>query len=196
MDQWSQVAALRRWMLLGVGVLVCLIALYVFLWSAFLDDIDRLKSDIQQLEQENRAARFKTTALQNVDQQWLHMRQDLREKFHNLPDEVDPQHFRKDVMDLSKNFNVTMNSWKPETLGFREEQAPQNLKIAMRVKGRFYQGISFLRGLEQLPWVQSISSVKAVRLSTGNGETTIVMDIKIQAMTPSVFEQVKKLLAA
>mgnify|MGYP002624029689 CR=1 FL=1 len=188
MDQWSQVTASRRWMLLGVGVLVCLIALYVFLWSAFLDDIDRLKSDIQQLEQENRAARFKTTAFQNVDQQWIDMRQDLRE--------VNPQHFRKDVMDLSKNFNVTMNSWKPETLGFREEQAPQNLKIAMRVKGRFYQGISFLRGLEQLPWVQSISSVKAVRLSTGNGETTIVMDIKIQAMTPSVFEQVKKLLAA
>ena len=196
MERWSQVSTSRRWVLLGVGVLLCLVALYVFLWSVFLDEIDRLKSDIQQLEQENRAARFKTTALQSVDQQLLHIRRDLREKFQNIPDDVNPQNFRKDVMDLSRNLNVTMNSWKPETLGLREEQVPKNLEIAIRIKGGFFQGISFLRGLEKLPWVQSISSVKAVRLSMENGESTISMDIKIQGMTPWVFEQVKKLLAA
>ena len=196
MLKWPQVTASRRWALLGVGVLFCLMALYVFLWSPFLDDIDRLKADIQQLEQENRAARFKITALQDVDQRLRLIREDLREKFQNLPDDVNPQNFRKDVMDLSRNLNVTMNSWKPDTMVLREEQLPKNLEIAMKIKGGFYQGVSFLRGLEKLPWVQSISSVKVVRMPMGSGETTISMDVKIQGIHPSVFEQVKKLLAA
>lgn len=196
MIRWSEIIASRRWALLGVGVLFCLMALHVFLWSPFLDDIDRLKADIQQLEQDNRAARFKITALQDVDQRLLDVRQDLREKFQNVPDDVNPQSFRKDVMDLSRNLNVTISSWKPDTMVLRKEQVPKYLEIAIKIKGGFYHGVSFLRGLEKLPWVQSISSVKVVRMSEGNGETTISMDIKIQGITPSVFEQVKKLLAA
>ena len=196
MLKWFQVTASRRWVFLGVGVLFCLIALHVFLWSPFLDDIDRLKADIQQLQQDYRAAHFKITALQDVDLRWLRIRQNLREKFQNLPGDVNPQNFRKEVVDLSKNLNVTMNSWKPNTMVLREDQIPNHLEIAIKVKGGFYQGVSFLRGLEQFPWVQSISSVKVLRMTMGNGETTISMDVKIQGIPPSVFEQVKKLLAA
>ncbi|MGD9852527.1 MAG: type 4a pilus biogenesis protein PilO [Nitrospirales bacterium] len=196
MTGWSQLTASRRWTILGVGVLLCLVALYSFMWSPLMDDIDRLNAEIQQQEQGSRAALFKIKALQDVNQQLLRIRHDIRERFQNVPEEVNPQGFRKEVMDLSRSLNITMNSWKPDAMISRDQQTTKFLGIAIKVKGVFYQGVSFLRGLEALPWVQSISSVSVVRMSRENGETTISMDIKIQGMTPSVFEQVKKLLAA
>ncbi|MDR4495957.1 MAG: type 4a pilus biogenesis protein PilO [Nitrospirales bacterium] len=196
MITWSQVTASRRWPLMGVGALLCLVTLYLFIWSPLIDDIERLRAEIQQQEQESRAALFKIKALQDVDQQLLRIRHELRERFQNIPDEVNPRNFRKDVMDLSRNLHVTLSSWKPDAMVLRDQQTYKNLGIAIKVEGAFFQGISFLRGLEALPWVQSISSVKVVRKSMVNTETTILMDIKIEGMAPSVFEQVKKLLEA
>lgn len=196
MAGWSQVTVSTRWTLLGVGVLACLVALHSLMWSPLIDDIDRLKAEIQQQEQEGRAALFKINALQDADRELLRIRNDIRERFQNVPDYVNPQSFRKDVMELSRSLNITMSSWKPDAMVPMDQQTPKFLGIAIKVKGGFYQGISFLRELEALPWVQSISSVNVVRLSKENGETTLSMDIKIQGMAPSVFEQVKKLLAA
>lgn len=194
-EKWFQISVSRRWTLLFVGILICLTVLNSLWWSSLGDDIDRLEAEIQQTEQESRAALLKLKALQDVDQQFLQIRHELLSRFQGFPDKVHPQNFRKDVMNLAKQVNVTLRSWKPEIMVGWDHHAPQFLEIDLRVEGGFYQAVSFLTVLEGLPWVQSISSIHVVRTARSSGEFSTAMDIKIQAMTPSVFEQIKKLLA-
>ena len=192
---WSQVGAKKRLTLLGVGILMCLVALYTLWWSPLLDDIDRLKADIQRQEQASRAAQFKAQTLQDVDQQFLQARRDLQTRFSDISHEINPQNFRTEVMELAKELDVTVRAWKPDTMVVGDHQRGQPQGIAVRVEGDFYQGVSFLSGLEALPWIQSIASVKVMRVDRVGGGTTTAMDIQVQIMPPSVVEQAQKLLA-
>lgn len=192
---WSQVSVKKRLTFLGVGILMCLVALYTLWWSPLLDDIDQLKAEIQGQEQATRAAQFKAQTLQDVDQQFLQVRHDLQERFSDISGEMDPQKFRTEVMELAKRLDVTVRVWKPDARVAEDHRRGQPQGIAVRVEGDFYQGVAFMSGLEALPWIQSIASVKVMRIDRVGGGTTTGMDIKIQIMPPSVFEEAQKLLA-
>jgi Tfp pilus assembly protein PilO len=195
MAGWSQVSVAKRWTLLGVGLSMCLAALHMLWWSPLLDEIDRLNADIQQQEQEMRAVQFTVQTLHQEDQQLQQIRQDLRARFQDIPEEINPQYFRKDVTKLANGSGVTLRAWRPEAMVAGAHQPSPYLAIAIRVEGGFYQAVSFLSGLEAQPWVDSISSVKFMRVVRSRGGVSTTMDITMQVMTPSVFEQVKKLLA-
>lgn len=195
MESWSQISPSKRWILLMVGILIFLTVLHSLWWSPIRDDIDRLETEIQQKDQEIQSAQLKLKALQDVDQQLLRVRHELLSRFQDVPNDVHPQHFRKDVMELTKRVNVTLRSWKPDIMVGWDHRTPQFLGVALRVEGKFYQAISFLSVLESLPWVQRISSIHVVRIARSNGELSTAMDIKIQVLSPAVLEQVKKLLA-
>ena len=195
MTGWSQVSISRRGAFLGFGLfMMAMGALYGLIWSPLIDDSDRLRDEIQQHEQEARAIQFKLQALQNVDQQLLRVRDEFQLRFQKIPGDLAPQHFRKEVVELSKTLDLTMRSWKPDARVPWDQQVSPFFDIGIKIEGGFYQGVVFLAELEALPWVQSISSVHIIRMTRLNGQVSTVMEVTIRVMSAATLEKVKKLL--
>jgi Tfp pilus assembly protein PilO len=196
MKTWGhQVPREQKSLLIGLGMVLIGLVLYVCWWNPMLEEIETLRGDLIQQDFEIQALQKKIGPQREVAQQLDQLRNEIQ---MNYPDMAKVENFRplrKDIVALADESGMILRLWKLEESLGPEDRSDRAVTVIIKVEGGFHQASKFLRGIEQFPWVRALTAIRLARVQNPTGRTFISMDINVLGLTLNNLEQVKRLLA-
>ena len=191
---WHQTPIWQRFMIFGLAMVLFVLGMHTWVWSSLDSSIARLDQDIVHLTQKNLDAIKSIALLRVVEQEVAILREKLSPRIQHLPVRVEPQVFRKDVVDIGKRTGVVVRLWKPKKSLMKSDQSDIPLDIVVRVEGRFYSTVQFLNELLQLSWIQTVNPLVLVRKQGTSNSPTVTTDFTIEVFAARDIQQVKEKL--
>ena len=191
---WHQTPIWQRFMIFGLAMVLFVLGMHTWVWSSLDSSIARLDQDIVHLTQKNLDAIKSIALLRVVEQEVAILREKLSPRIQHLPVRVEPQAFRKDVVDIGKRTGVAVRLWKPKKSLMKGDQSDIPLDIVVRVEGRFYSTVQFLNELLQLSWIQTVNPLVLVRKQGTSNSPTVTTDFTIEVFAARDIQQVKEKL--
>jgi len=189
---WHQTPIWQRFMIFGLAMVLFVLGMHTWVWSSLDSSIARLDQDIVHLTQKNLDAIKSIALLRVVEQEVAILREKLSPRIQHLPVRVEPQVFRKDVVDIGKRTGVAVRLWKPKKSLMKGDQSDVPLNIVVRVEGSFYGTVQFLDELLQLSWIQTVNPLVLVRKKETSNSSTITTDFTIDVLAVRDIQQAKK----
>jgi Tfp pilus assembly protein PilO len=191
---WHQTPIWQRFMIFGLAMVLFVLGMHAWVWSSLDSSIAKLDQDIVHLTQKNLEAIKSIALLRDVEQEVAILREKLSPRIQHLPVRVEPQAFRKDVVDIGKRTGVAVRLWKPKKSLMKGDQSDIPLDIVVRVEGRFYSTVQFLNELLQLSWIQTVNPLVLVRKQGTSNSPTVTTDFTIEVFVARGIQQVKEKL--
>jgi len=191
---WHQTPIWQRFMIFGLAMVLFVLGMHTWVWSSLDSSIARLDQDIVHLTQKNLDAIKSIALLRVVEQEVAILREKLSPRIQHLPVRVEPQVFRKDVVDIGKRTGVAVRLWKPKKSLMKGDQSDVPLNIVVRVEGSFYGTVQFLDELLQLSWIQTVNPLVLVRKQGTSNSPTVTTDFTIEVFAARDIQQVKEKL--
>jgi Tfp pilus assembly protein PilO len=191
---WHQTPIWQRFMIFGLAMVLFVLGMHAWVWSSLDSSIAKLDQDIVHLTQKNLEAIKSIALLRDVEQEVAILREKLSPRIQHLPVRVEPQAFRKDVVDIGKRTGVAVRLWKPKKSLMKGDQSDIPLDIVVRVEGRFYSTVQFLNELLQLSWIQTVNPLVLVRKQGTRNSPTVTTDFTIEVFAARDIQQVKEKL--
>jgi Tfp pilus assembly protein PilO len=170
------------------------LGMHTWVWSSLDSSIARLDQDIVHLTQKNLDAIKSIALLRVVEQEVAILREKLSPRIQHLPVRVEPQVFRKDVVDIGKRTGVAVRLWKPKKSLMKGDQSDVPLNVVVRVEGSFYGTVQFLDELLQLSWIQTVNPLVLVRKQGTSNSPTVTTDFTIDVFAARDIQQAKEQL--
>ena len=191
---WHQTPIWQRFMIFGLAMVLFVLGMHTWVWSSLDSSIARLDQDIVHLTQKNLDAIKSIALLRVVEQEVAILREKLSPRIQHLPVRVEPQVFRKDVVDIGKRTGVAVRLWKPKKSLMKGDQSDVPLNIVVRVEGSFYGTVQFLDELLQLSWIQTVNPLVLVRKQGTSNSPTVRTDFTIDVFAARDIQQAKEQL--
>jgi len=191
---WHQTPIWQRFMIFGLAMVLFVLGMHTWVWSSLDSSIARLDQDIVHLTQKNLDAIKSIALLRVVEQEVAILREKLSPRIQHLPVRVEPQVFRKDVVDIGKRTGVAVRLWKPKKSLMKGDQSDVPLNIVVRVEGSFYGTVQFLDELLQLSWIQTVNPLVLVRKQGTSNSPTVTTDFTIDVFAARDIQQAKEQL--
>ncbi len=188
---WHQTPIWQRFMIFGLAMVLFVLGMHTWVWSSLDSSMVRLDQEIAHLTQKNQDAIKSIALLRNVEQEVAILREKLSPRIQHLPVRVEPQAFRKDVVDIGKRNGVAVRLWKPKKSLMEVEQSDVPLDIVVRVEGSFYGTVQFLNELLQLSWIQTVNPLVLVRKQGTSNSPTVTTNFTIDVFAPRDIQQAK-----
>ena len=191
---WHQIPIWQRFVIFGLAMVLFVLGMHTWVWSSLDSSIVRLDQDIAHLTQKNQDAIKSIALLRDVEQEVAILREKLSPRIQHLPVRVEPQAFRKDVVDIGKRTGVAVRLWKPKKSLMKVDQSDVPLDIVVRVEGSFYGTVQFLNELLQLSWIQTVNPLVLVRKQGTSNSPTVTTDFTIDVFAARDIQQAKEKL--
>jgi len=191
---WHQTPIWQRFMIFGLAMVLFVLGMHTWVWSSLDSSIARLDQDIVHLTQKNLDAIKSIALLRVVEQEVAILREKLSPRIQHLPVRVEPQVFRKDVVDIGKRTGVAVRLWKPKKSLMKGDQSDVPLNVVVRVEGSFYGTVQFLDELLQLSWIQTVNPLVLVRKQGTSNSPTVTTDFTIDVFAARDIQQAKEQL--
>ena len=188
---WHQTPIWQRFMIFGLAMALFVLGMHTWVWSSLDSSMVRLDQDIAHLTQKNQDAIKSIALLRNVEQEVAILREKLSPRIQHLSLRVEPQAFRKDVVDIGKRNGVAVRLWKPKKSLMEVEQSDVPLDIVVKVEGSFYGTVQFLNELLQLSWIQTVNPLVLVRKQGTSNSPTVTTNFTIDVFAPRDIQQAK-----
>lgn len=193
-EWWKTVSIEYRVSLLVVGILMFLSGMHGLMWHDMQILNEELEQETARLDKAGQVLIQNITLLQSVETDLLELRKDLSFRVQQFPEYKDTKSFRRDVVELAAQKNVTVRVWKPELPLRNLVNAETAIPIAIRVEGEFKKTVQFLNDLRRLSWVQSIGSLILSIKGGSENSPLIITNVEIHGLTPMGMDQIKELL--
>lgn len=193
-EWWKTVSMEYRVCLLVVGVLMFLSGMHGLMWHDMEILNEELEQEIARLDEAGEILIQNISFLQSVETDILELRKDLSFRVQQFPEHTDTKSFRRDVVKLAVQRDVTVRVWKPELPIKNLVNDEMAIPIAVRVEGEFKMTVQFLNDLRRLSWVQSIDSLILSIKGGSENAPLIITNVRIQGLTPMGMDQIKQLL--
>ena len=191
---WNQTLIWQRFMIFGLSMVLFVLGMHAWVWSSLDSSIVRLDQDIAYLTQKNQDAIKSIALLRDEEQEVAILREKLSPRIQHLPVRVEPQAFRKAVVDIGKRTGVAVRLWKPKESLMKVDQSDVPLDIVVKVEGSFYGTVEFLNELLQLSWIQTVNPLVLVRKQGTSNSPTVTTDFTIEVFVARDIQQAKEKL--
>jgi Tfp pilus assembly protein PilO len=191
---WHQTPIWQRFMIFGLAMVLFVLGMHAWVWSSLDSSIIRLDQDVANLTQKNQDAIKSIALLRDVEQEVAILREKISPRIQHLPGRVEPQAFRKAVVDIGKRTGVAVRLWKPKTSLTKGDQSDAPIDIVVKIEGSFYSTMQFLNELLQLSWIQTVNPLVLVRKQGTSNSPTVTTDFTIEVFAARDIQQVKEKL--
>ena len=191
---WNQPPIWQRFMIFGLAMVLFVLGMHAWVWSSLDSSIVRLNQDIAHLTQKNQDAIKSIALLRGVEQEVAILREKFSPYIQHLPVRVEPQAFRKAVVDIGKRTGVAVLLWKPKASLMKGNQSDAPIDIVVRVEGSFYGTVQFLDELLQLSWIQTVNPLILVRKQGNSNSPIVISDFTIEVFADRDIQQDKEQL--
>lgn len=191
---WNQTPTWQRLMIFGIIMVLFVLGMHTWVWSALDSSIVRLDQDIASLTQNNQNAIKSIALLRGVEQEVAILREKLSPRIQHLPVRVEPQAFRKAIVNIGQRTGVAVRLWKPKKSLMKDDQSEAPLDIVVRVEGSFFSTVQFLDELLELSWIQTLNPLVLVRKQGTSNSLTVTTDFTIGVFGARDIQQVKEKL--
>jgi Tfp pilus assembly protein PilO len=191
---WNQALIWQRFMIFGIVTILFVLGMHTWVWSSLNSSIVRLDQDIASLIQNNQDAIKSIALLRGVEQEVAILREKLTPRIQHLPVRVEPEVFRKAVVNIGQRTGVAVRLWKPKKFSLKSDQSDAPLDIVVRVEGSFYGTVEFLNELLQLSWIQTVNPLVLVRKKGTSNSPTVTTDFTIEVFAARDIQQAKEKL--
>ena len=176
---WLYLSIWQLLIILGLTVALFAVGMQAWVWSSLDQSIERLHEDIAGVTQETQAAIQKIGALKEVEGDLVRLREKFAPQRQPFPFPVEPQSFRRDVVEIGKRSEVTVRLWNPTQSLMDAGVAESSLTILVRVEGSFHGTVQFLDEILQLSWIQAINPLVLARKHLPANSSRVITDFTI-----------------
>ncbi len=192
---WDQTTFWQRVVIFGLTMLAFVMGLQAWVWDSLDHSILQLNQDIVQLTQKNQKSTKRVAALHNVEQEVVSLREKLAPHFTPRPKSVEPNAFRRNVVNIAKRKNVVVHVWNPQQTFVNAQEAAPSFDVVVSVEGGFHDTVQFIHDVLNLSWVQTVNPMKLTRKQDESDDSSIVKtDLTIKGFVPKEIQQIDDLL--
>ena len=191
---WWDTPAWQRFLVVGMSVSLFMFGMNTWVWSPLEHSIALLTRDIASLTQTNQEAIQSIASLKDVEREVALMREKLPPTLEQLSIRVEPQAFRRKIMDIGKRTGVSVRLWKPQEELVERERFNGVLNILVKVEGSFYGTVQFLDELLQLSWIQTVNPLILSRKPYASSGSLVTTDFTIKGLTSPQVQPPKDML--
>ena len=180
---WLHTSSWQRLIILGLTVALFAVGMQVGVWSSLNQSIERLHEDIARVTRETQVAIQKIGMFKEVEGDLTSLREKFASHRQQFPASVEPQSFRRDVVEIGKRAEVTVRLWNPKQSLMEAGEAESSLDILVRVEGSFYGTVQFLDEILQLSWIQAINPLVLARKHLPANSSRVITDFTIHGVS-------------
>jgi len=173
----------QQWIILGLTVALFAVGMHVWVWSSLDQSIERLHEDIAEITRETQSAIQTIERLKEVKGDLTQLREKFAPHRQQFPVPVEPQSFRRDVVEIGKRAEVTVRLWNPKQSLMDSGEAESALAIVVRVEGSFHGTVQFLDDILQLSWIQAIDPLVLARKHLPADSSRVITDFTIHGLS-------------
>lgn len=111
---WNETPIWQRFVIFGLAVGLFGLGMQTWVWSSQENSILLLTRDIADLTTKNQEAIKTIASLKDVEREVVSLREKLPPILQQLPVGVEPQTFRRDVVNIGKQTGVSVRLWNPQ----------------------------------------------------------------------------------
>lgn len=191
---WQQTPTWQRSVFIGLAVMFVIVGIHAWLWSPLNQSIALITHDIAVLKQENEESSRKIALLKEVEHEVVQLREKLLPHLHQLSDKVEPQVYRRAIVEIGKRTGVTVRLWKPTHSVADGEIRKSPLAIEVKVEGKFYDTVQFLEGLLKEAWIETVNPLVLTRKHQAGDSAVVTTDFMIHGTGAIGLQQAKEAL--
>ena len=188
---WLHISIWQRLIILGLTVALFGVGMHIWVWSSLDQSIERLYEDIAGVTRETQAAIQKIGTLKEVEGDLARLREKFAPHRQQFPVPVEPQSFRRDVVEIGKRAEVTVRLWNPKQSLMDAGEAESSLVILVRVEGSFPGTVQFLDEILQLSWIQAINPLVLARKPLPVNSSRIITDFTILGVSSKTVDPIE-----
>ncbi len=179
---WLLISIWPRLIILGLTVALFAVGMHIWVWSSLDQTIEQLHEDITGVTRETQAAIHKIGTLKEGEGDLARLREKFATHRQPFPVPVEPQSFRRDVVDIAKRAEVTVRLWNPKQSLVEAGEPESSLTILVRVEGSFHGIVQFLDEILQLSWIQAINPLVLARKPLPVNSSRVITDFTIHGI--------------
>jgi Tfp pilus assembly protein PilO len=191
---WRQTPTGQRLVLLGLTVVLYVLGMQTWVWSSLDQSIEGIKADIAGLTRSNQESIKKISSLNHVEEEVILLREKLAPHLQQLAVRVEPQAYRRDIVNIGKRTGVVVRLLKPKNSLMASEHSKTAPDIVVKVEGSFHRTVQFLDELLELSWIQTVNPLVLARKPEPNPSSTVTTDFTIHVLATRDIQQVKEAL--
>lgn len=191
---WNETPIWQRFVIFGLAVGLFGLGMQTWVWSSQENSILLLTRDIADLTKNNQEAIKTIASLKDVEREVVSLREKLPPILQQLPVGVEPQTFRRDVVNIGKQTGVSVRLWNPQKNLLDAKQSDASLSIIVRVEGSFHGTVQFLEELLELSWIQTVNPLVLIRKPDAGNTSLVTTDFTIKGLAPQRFLSTKEML--
>jgi Tfp pilus assembly protein PilO len=179
---WRQTPTGQRLVLLGLALVLYVLGMQTLVWSSLDQRIEGFKADIAGLTMNNQETIKEISSLNHVEEEVILLREKLAPHLQQLAVRVEPQAYRRDIVNIGKRTGVVIRLWKPKNSLMASEHSESMPDIAVKVEGSFHRTVQFLDELLELSWIQTVNPLVLARKPEPNDSSTVTTDFTIHVL--------------
>ena len=168
------------------------LGMYTWAWSPLDQGIERLTVDIAGLNKKNQRSLKRIASLKHVEQEVTLLREKFSPSIQQLPINVVPRSFRRNIVHIGKRTGVVIRLWKPKKSLMAIEHSESSLDIVVKVEGSFHGTVQFLAELLQVSWIQTVNPLVLTRKLEAADASIVTTDFTIHVLAARGIQQVKE----
>lgn len=189
---WRQTPTGQRLVLLGLAVVLYVLGMQTWVWSSLDRSIEGIKTDIAELAMSNQQSIKKISSLNHIEEEVILLREKFAPHLQQLGVRVEPQAYRRDIVNIGKRAGVVVRLWRPKNSLMVSEHAESVPDIVVKVEGGFHRTVQFLDELLDLSWVHTVNPLVLARKPEPNHASTVTTDFTIQVLVPRDVQPAKE----
>lgn len=193
---WRQTPIGQRLILLGLALVLYVLAMQTWVWSSLDQSIEGINVDIAGLTRNNQESIKKIASLKHVEQEVILLREKLAPHLQQLAVRVEPQAYRRAIVNIGKGTGVVVRLWKPKSSMMASEHSESITDIELKVEGDFHSTVQFLDEVLELPWIQTVNPLVLTRKPGTGDSSTVMANFTIHVLAGRGIQQVKENLEA
>ena len=193
---WRQTPTGQKLILVGLVVVLYVVGMQTWVWSSLDQRIEGFKSDITELTRSHQESIKKISSLRHVEKEVILLREQLAPHLQQLAVKVEPQVYRRDIVNIGKRTGVVVRLWKPKRSMMASEHSESIPDIAVKVEGSFHRTVQFLDELLELSWIQTVNPLVLARKSEPNYSSTVTTDFTIHVLATRDIQEANEDLEA
>ena len=191
-QRWNESPIWQRFVILGLAAALLVLGINSGGWNSLDQSMARITQDVADLNQKNQESIQSIVLLKGMEQELSLLRKKLATIPQHAPVGVEPQAFRREIMNIGKQMGVSVRLWKPQKRLIENETSDTSLDIIVRVEGSFYSTVQFLDGLLELSWVQTVDPLVLIRKQDVNNSSLVTTDFTIKGVASQFFLRTKE----
>lgn len=184
----------QRVVLFGLVMVLFLWGMQTWVWDSLDRSAAALTQEIDGLARKNHESIRSLASLTEVEQDVIALREKFLLGYQESPARVEPQSFRRAVVNIGKRSGVSVRFWNPQKSLETIQDSDASLDIVVKVEGSFYDTVQFMNNVLQLSWVQTVNPLRIVRKQNISNASLVMTNFTLKCIVSRDNQERKKLL--